>query len=75
MYLNSINNSNRGTCETCVKSDVCKYKEEKAHFTIPVVPNFLDVEIKCKYYYNNTDFASITARTTLTANDSNISIC
>lgn len=73
MYLNSINNSNRESCETCVKSDVCKYKEDKSHFTIPAVPNFLNVEVKCKYYFNNTDYATIATRTVLTATDSNIS--
>lgn len=49
MYL--FNNLRK--CSSCIKDDVCKYKKEVEKFELNLpnsIPDFIEVELKCKYY-------------------------
>lgn len=49
MYL--FNNLRK--CSSCIKNDVCKYKKEVEKFELNLpnsIPDFIEVEVKCKYY-------------------------
>lgn len=58
MYLNSTI-CDIYSCGTCMKSDVCKYKEERNKFNVELisVPSFLSIEVKCKYHQSYTNSA------------------
>lgn len=63
MYL--FNNLRK--CSSCIKDDVCKYKKEVEKFELNLpnsIPDFIEVELKCKYY-STWNYPAISYDTTI----------